>query len=82
MEVRTVAGSRPASRTASWNARSRSPTDEVTPSVAAPSSSGNVSHWSAQRAARRSIRGRWAAISNGIRGCWTGRGSKTASSRS
>ena len=44
----------------------------ATPSVAVPGNDGNVSHWSAWRAAIASIRGRCAAISSGIRGRWIG----------
>ena len=43
----SVAGSRPASRHAASKAVTRSATVVVTPSVAVPASSGNVSHWSA-----------------------------------
>ncbi len=80
VERRISAGSRPiswqaASSRAIWSAISAS-----TPAVAAPGIAANVSHWSAYRAAMRSILGRWAAIRMGIRGRWTGRGSKCASS--
>ncbi len=55
-------------------------TAAATPSVAVPGIAANVSHWSAYRAAIRSILGRWAAMRIGIRGFWTGAGRNRASS--
>ena len=46
-ERRTTDGSRPAARQPATNRRIRSGSDSVTPSVAVPAISGNVSHWSA-----------------------------------